>query len=78
MVDMGPHAISFRLRLAARMLAERGFVDKGVDMSRTAVTLRLKSMAALSAMCLRLRRATLIPLDQQRSCAPVRRQDDRK
>jgi hypothetical protein len=43
----------------ARMLDERGFTSKGVDMSCTAVTLRLQSMAALSTMCLRLGKATI-------------------
>jgi hypothetical protein len=43
----------------ARLLDERGFLNKGVDMSRAAVTLRLQSMAALSTMCLRLGKATI-------------------
>jgi UDP-N-acetylmuramate-alanine ligase len=43
----------------ARLLEERGFAIKGVDMSRTAVTSRLQSMAALSSMCARLGKATV-------------------
>jgi predicted deacylase len=58
-VDMRPKAVTARLRQVARMLAERGFVDKGVDMSRTAVTDRLKTMSALSTMCLRLQTAKI-------------------
>lgn len=64
MVDMRAQAITWRLREAARLLAERGFVDKGVDMSRTAVTDRLKTMAALSTMCLRLQTAKIVPSDR--------------
>jgi ActR/RegA family two-component response regulator len=56
---MSREAISARLRTLARLLEERGFSAKGVDMSRTAVTLRLQSMAALSTMCLRLGKATI-------------------
>jgi hypothetical protein len=59
---MSAQAITDRLRQSARLLEERGFVNKGVDMSRAAVTRRLQSMAALSAMCLRLRRATIVSL----------------
>ena len=59
MVDMGREAVSARLRDVARLLDERGFLNKGIDMSRTAVTLRLQSMAALSTMCLRLGKATI-------------------
>ena len=59
MVDMSRDAISARLRTVARLLEERGFTRKGVDMSPAAVTLRLQSMAALSTMCLRLGRATI-------------------
>jgi hypothetical protein len=58
-VDMRPQAITERLRTAARLLAERGFVDKGVDMSRAAVTGRLKTVSALSSMCLRLQKARI-------------------
>jgi hypothetical protein len=56
---MSRDAVSTRLRAMARLLDERGFTSKGVDMSRTAVTLRLQSMAALSTMCLRLGKATI-------------------
>ena len=59
MVDMGREAVSARLRDLARLLDERGFLNKGIDMSRTAVTFRLQSMAALSNMCLRLGKATI-------------------
>ena len=59
MVDMSPECISTRLRTVARLLEERGFASKGVDMSRTAVTSRLQSMAALSSMCVRLGKATI-------------------
>jgi hypothetical protein len=58
-VDMCPKAVSARLRTVARLLEERGFTSKGVDMSRTAVTSRLQSMAALSSMCVRLGKATI-------------------
>lgn len=57
MVDMGKHAITERLRHMSRLLAERGFASKGVDMSPPAVTGRLRAMAALSTMCLRLGQA---------------------
>jgi hypothetical protein len=43
----------------ARLLEERGFMNKGVDMSRAAVTRRLQSMAELSSMCLRLGKASI-------------------
>lgn len=59
MVDMSPQAVSSRLRVTARLLQERGFASKGVDMSRAAVTLRLRGMASLSAMCLRLGKARI-------------------
>jgi hypothetical protein len=58
-VDMSPESVSTRLRTVARLLEERGFTSKGVDMSRTAVTSRLQSMAALSSMCVRLGKATI-------------------
>jgi division protein CdvB (Snf7/Vps24/ESCRT-III family) len=57
---MSREAVTARLRTMARMLEERGFVSKGVDMSRAAVTLRLQTMAALSDLCLRLGRATVV------------------
>ncbi len=59
MVDMSKHAISERLRDMSRQLAERGFTSKGVDMSPAAVTMRLRAMAALSTMCLRLSQAKI-------------------
>ena len=59
MVDMSPKSVSTRLRTVARLLEERGFTSKGVDMSRTALTSRLQSMAALSSMCLRLGKANI-------------------
>jgi predicted deacylase len=62
-VDMSREAISARLRAMARLLEERGFVSKGVDMSCAAITHRLQSMAALSTMCLRLGKATIINRD---------------
>jgi hypothetical protein len=58
-VDMRREAVSARLRDVARQLNERGFLNKGVDMSRSAVTFRLQSMAALSTMCLRLGKAAI-------------------
>ena len=54
MADMSAAAVSARLRYAAQLLAERGFVPKGVDMSPGAVTNRLRSQAALSTMCQKL------------------------
>jgi hypothetical protein len=57
-------AVTSRLREMARLLAERGFVDKGVDMSRVAVTDRLKTLSALSAMCLRLQTAKILSSDR--------------
>jgi len=66
-VDMSRDAISARLRVVARLLEERGFASKGVDMSRAAVTLRLQSMAALSTMCLRLGKATITDLGGKRT-----------
>lgn len=64
MVDMRTPAVTARLREMARLLAERGFVDKGVDMSRAAVTARLKTLSALSTMCLRLQTAKLLSSDR--------------
>ncbi len=64
MLDMRAQAITSRLREAARLLAERGFVEKGVDMSRAAVTDRLKTMSALSSMCLRLQKAKIVSRDR--------------
>jgi hypothetical protein len=53
-VDMRREAVSARLREMARLLAQRGFVSKGVDMSSAAVSARLRSMASLSDLCRRL------------------------
>lgn len=54
MVDMGPAAVTARLREMAQLLGRRGFVAKGVDMSPAAVTARLRTLGALSDMCRRL------------------------
>lgn len=54
MVDMSPDAVKARLRELSDHLKARGFVTKGVDMTPAAVTGRLKVLAALSDMCLRL------------------------
>jgi hypothetical protein len=53
-VDFGRHAITGRLRELSRLLAERGFVSKQIDMSLAAVTARVRTMASLSNMCRRL------------------------
>ena len=54
MVDMSAAAVTRRLRELDRLLAERGFRPKGVDMSPTAVLSRLRAMGGLSDMCRRL------------------------
>lgn len=54
MVDLGPGAITARLRELSRLLQARGFVSKQVDMSAAAVTKRVETMASLSDMCRRL------------------------
>ena len=54
MVELGPEAITARLRELSRCLRARGFVDKGLDMSAPAVTTRLRVLAALSDMCRQL------------------------
>lgn len=54
MVDMRPGAVTARLRELARLLERRGFTTKGIDMSVTAVTGRLRALGALSDMCRRL------------------------
>jgi hypothetical protein len=64
---MSREAVSARLRAVARLLEERGFASKGVDMSSAAVTSRLQSMAALSTMCLRLGKATLTSRSRERA-----------
>jgi len=51
---MGRDAVTERLREIARLLARRGFVTKGIDMSPEGVTARLKTLGALSDMCRRL------------------------
>ena len=51
---MGPAAVTTRLREIARQREARGFVAKGVEMSVSAVTARLRTLGALSDMCLRL------------------------
>jgi hypothetical protein len=56
-VDMRAPAVTARLREVGRLLAERGLVPKGVDMSPAQVTARLKTLGALSDMCRRLVRA---------------------
>jgi hypothetical protein len=61
---MRPQAVTARLHTVARLLAEQGFIDKGVNMSPVAVTNRLKSMSALSSMCLRLRTAKIVHPDR--------------
>lgn len=55
--DLDPGAVTDRLRTMARLLAERGFVAKGVDMSPPAVTDRLRTLSALSEACRRLAQA---------------------
>jgi hypothetical protein len=57
---MSPKAVTARLREVAQLLDERGFVQKGVDMSAAAITLRLRTMATLSDMCARLGKASLV------------------
>lgn len=54
MVDASPEGVTARLRELSRLLDARGFVAKGVDMSATAVTARLKILGGLSDMCRRL------------------------
>lgn len=48
--------VTERLRQMARLLKERGFVRKGVDMSSSAVTIRLQTLSALTDACQRLAR----------------------
>jgi hypothetical protein len=61
---MSKSAITARLLTMSRLLNERGFVEKGVDMSPTAVTTRLRTMATLSDLCRRLGQATIVPPKQ--------------
>jgi len=49
-----PAIVTARLREMSRLLAERGFVSKGVDMSPAAISARLRSWSALTEMCRRL------------------------
>jgi hypothetical protein len=51
---MAPDAVTWRLRRVAELLAARGIVTKGVDMSPHAVTARLAVLGSLSDMCRRL------------------------
>jgi hypothetical protein len=51
---MDAAAVTRRLRLVATLLRERGMTAKGVDMSPTAITSRLRTMSALSELCRRL------------------------
>lgn len=51
---MAASEVTARLREMARLLAERGFVRKGIDMSPPAITGRLRMLGALSDMCRRL------------------------
>jgi hypothetical protein len=53
-VDMSARAVTARLRRVAALLADRGFVSKGVAMDVASVRARLRVMAALSDMCRRL------------------------
>jgi len=53
-VEMDAQAVTARLREVARLLAARGFVKKGIDMSPAAVTARLRTLGALCDMCRRL------------------------
>jgi hypothetical protein len=62
---MSPEAVTARLQTVARLLLARGFVSKGVDMSPAAVTGRVRVMAALASMCLRLGKARLVARDDE-------------
>jgi hypothetical protein len=53
-VDMSAAAVTARLREMARLLAVRGRVDKGVDMSPRQLTARIQTLGARSDMCRRL------------------------
>ena len=52
---MRPAQVTARLREVARLLAERGMLNKAVDMSASAVTARLRVLGSLSDMCRRLK-----------------------
>jgi hypothetical protein len=49
-------AIRNRLLAVARALEERGWVQKGADMSPPAISARIRILASLSDMCRRLGR----------------------
>jgi hypothetical protein len=51
---MSAAGVSERLREVGRLLEQRGFVSKQVDMGPSAVTARLKTLGALADMCRRL------------------------
>jgi len=51
---MSSAAVTARLREMSALLARRGLVAKGVDMSPAAVSGRLATWSALSEMCRRL------------------------
>lgn len=57
---MSPAAIRQRLETMANLQRQRGFVAKGVDMSPLAITQRLKMQSALTDLCLRLGRTTIV------------------
>jgi hypothetical protein len=51
---MSAAAVTDRLRELQRLFAEQGLRRKGVDVSVAGVTSRLRTLGALSDMCLRL------------------------
>ncbi|MCG8556116.1 MAG: hypothetical protein MJD61_12650 [Proteobacteria bacterium] len=54
MVDMTAEAVRARIRRVGMLLSERGYAQKGVDMSEAAVAGRLRMTAALTSLCSRL------------------------
>ena len=54
MVDMCPAAVTERLQRVSELLARRGWIRKGAEMSPEALTARLKVLGALSDMCRKL------------------------
>lgn len=52
--ELDAATVTQRLQQMARLLAARGFVPKGVDMSPPAVTDRLRTWSALTDACRRL------------------------
>jgi hypothetical protein len=60
-VDLSPAAITARLREMGALLARRGRLDKGPDMTGPAITARLRMLGTLSDACRRLGRARLSP-----------------